>query len=609
MQSADACLYHCLMNTFDSLGLAQPLLEAIAELGFQTPTPVQAQAIPLLLQETGDLIALAQTGTGKTAAFGLPLLQHIDTGQQHPQALVIAPTRELCVQIADEIRRFALRYPRLRMAVVYGGADIRRQIKDVAAGAQVVVATPGRLRDLIEREAIQLERVGILVLDEADEMLNMGFKEELDDILQHTPDWKRTWLFSATMPPGVRQIAQEYMDKPAEINIGGKQTGNPDIEHRYVVVKPDERYAVLRRFLDSDPSTFGLVFCRTRQDTQDLADQLARDGYDADALHGDLNQNQRDRVMSRFRSRRLRLLVATDVAARGIDVQDITHVFHLNIPDDWSFYTHRSGRTGRAGSKGISLIIARPRDKALLTQLDQRLKLDLQRIDIPSDAEIVGQRLSARFRTLAHTEPQPGLEALLPMLDAELAGLSREDIIARLATQVGQALFKRYPNLHRRPMQEEEAPRTRKGAPVEGGRPRTAAPAGRDIREGRDAREGRDVRDSREMSRLFLNVGRMDFHSVGQLLDLLQQFGGIERSAVGDVELHQKHSFFYVEKGVAPKLLQRFAKAELNGRALRMNPDQKQEAAADGPIYTPKKKAFKTVKPGKMSKVGKKKRF
>lgn len=544
------------MSTFSSLGLAQPLLEAVTELGFQTPTPVQAQAIPYLLQSDGDFIGLAQTGTGKTAAFGLPMLQLIDTFEDHTQGLVIAPTRELCVQIAEEIRRFAIRFPRMRMAVVYGGADIRRQIKDVAAGAQVIVATPGRLRDLIERKAVKLNKVDILVLDEADEMLNMGFKEEIDDILQHTPETKRTWLFSATMPQGVRRIAQEYMQDPFELTIGGKQSGNPDIEHLYVMVKPDDRYPVLRRFLDYDPSTFGLIFCRTRQETQDLADQLGRDGYDADALHGDLNQNQRDRVMQRFKSRRLRLLVATDVAARGIDVQDITHVFHFNIPDDLSFYTHRSGRTGRAGSKGISLIIGRARDKSLLQQLDQRLKLNLQRAEIPTDRDIVTQRLLGRFTTLAATEPHPGLKVIMPALEAELADMSKEDIIARLGTLVGQSLFKRYPNL-------EEV--------------KQAAPS--DFRERTSNTDAAHKtapvrRPTGEMVRLFINVGRIDLHGVGEFVNFIKHYSDVDRPFLGDIEIHQKHTFFYLDKSQVSKLMQRFSKADLQGRALRVNQDE-----------------------------------
>jgi ATP-dependent RNA helicase DeaD len=570
------------MSTFSSLGLSRPLLEAVEELGFQTPTPVQAQAIPYLLQQSGDFIGLAQTGTGKTAAFGLPMLQLIDTFQHHTQGLIIAPTRELCVQIAEEIRRFALRFPAFRMAVVYGGADIRRQMKDVAAGAQVIVATPGRLRDLIERKAVQLNKVDILVLDEADEMLNMGFKEEIDDILQHTPPTRHTWLFSATMPPGVRRIAQEYMEAPYELTIGGKQSGNPDIEHLYVMVKPDERYPVLRRFLDYDPATFGLIFCRTRQETQDMADQLTRDGYDADALHGDLNQTQRDRVMQRFRARRLKLLVATDVAARGIDVQDITHVFHFNIPDDWSFYTHRSGRTGRAGSKGISIIIARTRDKSLLQQLDQRLKLNLHRTEIPSDRDIVTMRLKGRFHTLATTQPHPGLDKLLSDLDEELKDLSREDIIARLATLAGQALLKKYPNLDAPP---PEATRERE---------REREPQG-------ERAGGRRSVSEKDMVRLFINVGRMDMHGVGQFLEFLQHHADINREDVGPVDLHQKHTYFYLNKRQVSKLSQKLAKAELHGRPLRVNHDEKQreqestQYASKKSVKAPKgiKKKFK----------------
>ena len=348
------------MNEFSILGLSKPLIDAIEELGFIQPTPIQSKAIPELLQNDTDLVGLAQTGTGKTAAFGLPLVELVETSERHTQALILAPTRELCLQIANELKQFGKHFPLLKIVEVYGGADIGRQIREVKKGAQIIVATPGRLRDMINRRAVNLNQVEYVVLDEADEMLNMGFKQEIDDILDNTPEDKLTWLFSATMPEDVRRISLNYMSNPLELNVGSKNTANDDIDHQYVVTRPSERYEVLRRYLDFDSEIFALVFCRTRGDSKELADQLARDGYNADALHGDLNQAQRDRVMDGFRTGRLRVLIATDVAARGIDVNDITHVFHFNIPEDRAFYTHRSCRTGRAGKKGISLVLCHP---------------------------------------------------------------------------------------------------------------------------------------------------------------------------------------------------------------------------------------------------------
>ncbi|MEL6850670.1 MAG: DEAD/DEAH box helicase, partial [Bacteroidota bacterium] len=341
------------MESFLSLGLSQPLVDSIGTLGFKTPTLIQQKAIPSMLTEDRDLVGLAQTGTGKTAAFGLPLVELVNDSEKRIQALVLAPTRELCLQIQKELSLFGQHRKNLKIKAVYGGTDIGVQIRDLRRGAHIIAATPGRLRDLIRREVVDLEQLDFLVLDEADEMLNMGFKEELDDILQYTPEEKRTWLFSATMPAEVRRISRDYMVDPIEVEAGKQNEAHADIEHQFVITRASERLPVLKRFLDVEPNAYALVFCRTRRDTKELADQLMEAGYHADALHGDLNQIQRDRVMARFRQKQIQILVATDVAARGIDVQDLTHVFHFNLSEDLSFYKHRAGRTGRAGSKGV----------------------------------------------------------------------------------------------------------------------------------------------------------------------------------------------------------------------------------------------------------------
>ena len=336
------------MNEFLALGLSQPVVDAIETLGYESPTPIQSQAIPQLLNNDTDFIGVAQTGTGKTAAFGLPLIEMVDPSLPVTQALILAPTRELCLQLSRELGQFAQFRKGLRILPVYGGADIGKQIRELKKGIQIVAATPGRLRDLMRRRAVDISKIQYIVLDEADEMLNMGFKEEIDEILQATPESRLTWLFSATMPEEVRRISNQYMVKPFELSVGKPNAGNEDIDHQYVTVRPKDRYETLRRFLDYDSDVYGLVFCRTRRDAGELAEQLSRDGYRTDALHGDLSQAQRDRVMEGFRSRHIRILVATDVAARGIDVDNITHVFHHNIPEDLNFYTHRSGRIGRA---------------------------------------------------------------------------------------------------------------------------------------------------------------------------------------------------------------------------------------------------------------------
>lgn len=381
------------MDSFDTLGLSAPILKAIGQLGFDTPTDIQSQAIPHLLQGDRDFIGLAQTGTGKTAAFGLPLLDHLDPSDDSVQALILAPTRELGQQIAEQIDLFSKHLKGIKSVAVYGGANISTQITQLKRPRHVVIATPGRLIDLVKRKALKLDQIKYLVLDEADEMLNMGFKDELDTILEFTPDTKKTWLFSATMPREIRRMVKQYMESPFEVSVDPKTTVNANIEHKYAVVKQSDKTEAMARFLELEPDLYGVVFCRTRRDTQALAEDLLKMGFRADALHGEMSQPQRDRVMNRFKSRDLQVLVATDVAARGIDVNDLTHVFHHSLPSEQAYYTHRSGRTARAGKKGISLAFISNREKGYINRMAREMDISFEAVEVPGAEEIVQARL------------------------------------------------------------------------------------------------------------------------------------------------------------------------------------------------------------------------
>lgn len=362
------------MITFEELGLDAALVKATDELGYKNPTPIQEKAIPVLLSGTKDLVGLAQTGTGKTAAFGLPLLQLVEAGKKYPQALVVCPTRELCLQIVNEMELFKKFLPAMQVLAVYGGASIGQQIRELKRGVQIVVATPGRLIDLIERKAINLEEIHYVVLDEADEMLNMGFQDDIEFILQNTPKRNATWLFSATMPSEIKKVSKKYMDQPFEVTVGKVNTANKNIDHQYVVTSSQNRYETLKRLIDFNPGIYGIIFARTKAETQEIADKLTREGYDIDSLHGDLTQQQRDKVMGEFRDKTLQLLIATDVAARGIDVQGITHVINYELPDDMEVYTHRSGRTGRAGNTGICMSIVHAREVGKIRQIERMVQ-------------------------------------------------------------------------------------------------------------------------------------------------------------------------------------------------------------------------------------------
>src|SRR6476646_6766466 len=405
------------MTTFDELGLDAKLVKATDALGFTQPTPIQEQAIPVLLSGTKDLVGLAQTGTGKTAAFGLPLLQLISVEKKYPQALVVCPTRELCMQIVNEIELFKKHIRGAHVVAVYGGASIGAQIRDLKRGVQIVVATPGRLIDLIERKAINLEQIEYVVLDEADEMLNMGFQDDIEFILQNTPKRESTWLFSATMPPEIRKVSRRYMKEPVEVTVGKMNTGNVNIDHQYYVTQAQHRYETLKRLIDFNPGIYGIIFTRTKADAQEITEKLTREGYDIDALHGDLTQQQRHKGMGQFREKTLQLLIATDVAARGIDVQGITHVINYELPDDVEVYTHRSGRTGRAGNTGICMSIVHTRELYKLKMIEKMIQQPFHKLEIPSGKDVCRKQFFHFMDKMLQTDISHGdYETYLPML-------------------------------------------------------------------------------------------------------------------------------------------------------------------------------------------------
>src|SRR3954463_9967892 len=435
------------MTTFEELGLAEPLVKVTSELGFENPTQIQEKAIPVLLSGTKDLIGLAQTGTGKTAAFSLPLLQLIDEEKKYPQALVVCPTRELCMQIVSELELFKKFMSGVQVLAVYGGTSISMQIRDLKRGVQIVVATPGRLIDLIERKAINLEEIKYVVLDEADEMLNMGFQEDIEFILQNTPRRDSTWLFSATMPPEIRKVSKQYMQQPVEITVGKMNTANKNIDHQFFVCAAQHRYETLKRLIDFNPGMYGIVFTRTKEDAQEIAEKLTREGYDIDALHGDLTQQQRNKVMDEFREKTLQLLIATDVAARGIDVQGITHVINYELPDDVEVYTHRSGRTGRAGKTGVCMSIVHVRETGKIRQIERMVQVPFHKMDIPSGKDVCRKQFFHFIEKMLQADISHGeYEAYLPILKEKFATVEKEEILQRVAALEFDRFLKYYEN-------------------------------------------------------------------------------------------------------------------------------------------------------------------
>jgi ATP-dependent RNA helicase DeaD len=532
------------MQSFETLGLSGELVTAIGKLGFQQPTPVQEQAIPILLEGNQDVVALAQTGTGKTAAFGLPLIELIDEFDKSTQALVLAPTRELCLQITNDFENFRKSVKNLNIVPVYGGASIAEQIRRIKKGAQIIVATPGRLMDLLSRKVINLAPIRFVILDEADEMLNMGFKEDIDHILSHTPEEKNVWLFSATMPSEVRRIAATYMNKPVELTVGEKNQSNQNIEHQYMTVDDKDRYLALKRIVDYNLDIFGVIFCRTKVDTQRVAEHLIKDGYNADALHGDLTQQQRDRVMRAFKTKALQLLVATDVAARGIDVSNLTHVIHMNLPDEVEFYTHRSGRTARAGKKGISIALINKREIQKIRQIEKMIKSKFEHKLVPTGSEVCEKRvlnIVTRLRQVDLFEDE--IAGFLPSVYEELKDLTKEEIIKRFTSLEFNHFLDYYrdaPDLNRSGERSDRGERTE------------------------------SYRNTGTADRLFINLGKMDGLDAGKLLGLICDRSNISREKVGKIDLKGAYSFFEVDKDDTAKVRDHLHGFEFKGRMVRI---------------------------------------
>ena len=529
------------MNNFSKLGLSETVIEILDGLGFTKPTPVQEQSIPLLLENNPtDFIGLAQTGTGKTAAFGLPLIDLIDTDNKTTQALIMAPTRELGQQTAQQINTFAANNKNLNIEVVYGGSPIFNQIKALKKPTQIVVATPGRLLDLIKRKAVKLDNVKYVVLDEADEMLNMGFKEDIDEILSHTLEDRVTWLFSATMPNEIRRIVKKYMDKPLEVAVNVDEKSNKDISHKYVTTKGANKFAALRRFLDLQPEMRGILFCRTKRETQEIATDLAQLGYGVEALHGDLSQDQRDKAMKRFKTRSMQLLIATDVAARGIDVNDLTHVIHHTLPDQLESYTHRSGRTGRAGNKGISLAFINPREGRRINEIEKKIKVTFERIEVPSLSDLKSTRINSWAHLIINTKVDEQAGGLLHEIEGQFADLSKDDILKRLITsQLDHLTLGKH--------EEDNLNETAGGPPAQ--------------------------RDRGRFNRYFVNVGSIDGMTKSDLIHLLSDVSKVDRKYFGTLDMQKNCSFFDVDSGHDRDLATSFKGVENAGRSIRVNRD------------------------------------
>ena len=526
-----------LMNLFEQLGLDEPILRAITDMGFETPSEIQQKAIPTLLEDDTDMVALAQTGTGKTAAFGFPLLQLIDTDSKLTQGLILSPTRELCLQIASELKNYAKYLPKVNVVAVYGGASIEEQARSLKKGAQIIVATPGRMQDMIRRNFVDISHINYCVLDEADEMLNMGFYEDITAILSHTPKEKSTWLFSATMPNEVARIARQFMRKPIEITVGTRNQASSTVQHEYYVVNGRHRYQALKRLADANPDIFSVVFCRTKKDTQAVAEKLIEDGYNAAALHGDLSQNQRDLVMKSFRARQIQMLVATDVAARGIDVDDITHVIHYQLPDEIETYNHRSGRTGRAGKSGISMVLVPKSELRKIKEIEKIIKQPFEQKALPTGIEICEIQLYHLANSLKNVEVNPAIEDYLPAIYKELQHIDREELIKKIFAVEFTRFFNYYKNAEVLP--EEDAKESRKGG------------------------------DSGEV-RYFINIGERDGYDWKTLKDFLKATLNLGRDDVFKVDVKNSFSFFNTEADQVDLVMSTFADFKMDGRFINV---------------------------------------
>jgi ATP-dependent RNA helicase DeaD len=531
------------MNKFEQLGLNESLLLAIKDLGFENPSEVQEKAIPVLLEQNTDLVALAQTGTGKTAAFGFPLIQKIDAEDRSTQALILSPTRELCLQITNEIKQYSKYVKGLHTVAVYGGASITEQAREIKRGAQIIVATPGRMQDMINRGLVNIKNINYCILDEADEMLNMGFYEDIVSILSDTPDEKNTWLFSATMPAEVARIAKKFMHDPAEITVGAKNAGTATVSHEFYCVNARDRYEALKRLADANPDIFSVVFCRTKRDTQAVAEKLIEDGYNAAALHGDLSQAQRDGVMKSFRGRQIQMLVATDVAARGIDVDNITHVVNYQLPDEIETYTHRSGRTGRAGKLGTSIVIVTKSELRKISSIERIIKQKFEEKTIPSGIEICEIQLLHLANKIKDTEVDHEIDNYLPAINDVLNDLSKEELIKKMVSVEFNRFIAYYKK--KRDLSGEKGERSERSA------------------EPREIRAGDPVR-------YFINIGSRDDFDWMQLKDFLKETLDLGRDDVFKVDVKEGFSFFNTDGEHTDKVMEVLNGFDLNGRRINV---------------------------------------
>ena len=533
------------MNKFQQLGLNEQLLQAIHDMGFETPSEVQEKAIPVLLANETDMVALAQTGTGKTAAFGFPLIQKLDANNRQTQGLILSPTRELCLQITNELKNYSKYVKGLHTVAIYGGASITEQAKEVKRGAQIIVATPGRMQDMIERRLVDITKIEYCILDEADEMLNMGFYEDIKSILSHTPEEKRTWLFSATMPKEVHEIARKFMSNPYEITVGQKNSGSENVQHEYYLVNGRDRYEALKRLADANPDIFSVVFCRTKRDTQAVAEKLIEDGYNAAALHGDLSQNQRDMVMKAFRNKQIQMLVATDVAARGIDVDDITHVINYQLPDEIETYTHRSGRTGRAGKSGISMVILPKSEVRKIGVIEKIIKKKFEAKRIPNAEEICEIQLYHLASKIKNTEINQEVNNYLPAVYDVLNGIDRDELIKKMVsvefTRFAE-YYKKAKDLNVSSSREERGSRS----------------------------EERESFSGDGEVRYFINVGERDGYDWRTLKDFLRDTIELGRDDVFKVDVKESFSFFNTDARHSDAILKLFTDFKLDGRFINV---------------------------------------
>ena len=533
------------MNKFEQLGLSESLLKAILDLGFENPSEVQEKAIPLLLEKDTDLVALAQTGTGKTAAFGFPVIQKIDADNRNTQALILSPTRELCLQITNELKNYSKYEKGINVVAVYGGASITEQARDIKRGAQIIVATPGRMQDMINRGLVNITQINYCILDEADEMLNMGFYDDIVNILSTTPDEKNTWLFSATMPAEVARIGKQFMTNPEEVTVGTKNSGSATVSHEFYLVNARDRYEALKRLADANPDIFSVVFCRTKRDTQAIAEKLIEDGYSAAALHGDLSQAQRDGVMKSFRGRQIQMLVATDVAARGIDVDNITHVVNYQLPDEIETYNHRSGRTGRAGRLGTSIVIVTKSELRKISSIERIIKQKFEEKTIPSGIEICEIQLLHLATKIKDTEVDHEIDNYLPAINDVLEGLTKEELIKKMVS----VEFNRFINYYKK---------TRDISAQSG-----------DRRERGDDRAPRENNNS-GATRYFVNIGSRDNFDWMSLKDYLKETLDLGRDDVFKVDVKEGFSFFNTDPEHTDKVMEVLNNVQLEGRRINV---------------------------------------